>query len=220
MSLAQAQLIQLKQKFDEQPNLKSITVTAPTDEAVANLQALGFTVTHVPGTKDVTVTASTDAAKKALDDYINNNNGRVINLVAHVNPTTGLPKGADYAQGGIVEHYAAGALRPMRGGYATIVPPNTWRVIGDRVRDDEAYIPITRTARSIGILTETAARMGYQLVRAFAVGGITTQSTSATPAAAAGSPVINTTINAVDGPSAYEIGRVAAARIGYELRRR
>jgi hypothetical protein len=40
----------------------------------------------------------------------------------------------------------------MRGGIAQIVPPNTWRVIGDRVRDDEAYIPINNDPRSHAIL--------------------------------------------------------------------
>jgi TP901 family phage tail tape measure protein len=67
------------------------------------------------------------------------------------------------AIGGIVHAYAAGGIEPMRGGIAQIVPPNSLRVIGDRVRDDEAYIPINNDARSHAILAQTAERMGYAL---------------------------------------------------------
>lgn len=56
-----------------------------------------------------------------------------------------------------------GGLTPMKGGVAQVVPPNTWRVIGDRVTDDEAFIPINNAARSHKILAVTANRMGYGL---------------------------------------------------------
>ena len=54
-------------------------------------------------------------------------------------------------------------LTPMAGGIAEIVPPNTWRVIGDRIRDDEAYIPMNQSRRSMDILATTAARMGQSI---------------------------------------------------------
>lgn len=69
------------------------------------------------------------------------------------------------ADGGIVKPMAAGGMlgRPMSSRIAEIVPPNTWRIIGDRMRGDEAFIPINTDPRSIKILEETARRMGFAL---------------------------------------------------------
>src|SRR5690606_9125490 len=69
------------------------------------------------------------------------------------------------ADGGIVKPMAAGGMlgRPMSSSIADIVPPNTWRIIGDRLRGDEAFIPINTDPRSIKILEETARRMGFAL---------------------------------------------------------
>lgn len=52
------------------------------------------------------------------------------------------------------------AMRPI----AQAVPPNTWRVIGDRMRDDEAFIPINDFERSQQILAATAHRVGFTLL--------------------------------------------------------
>jgi len=76
--------------------------------------------------------------------------------------TTGTPPGQ--AAGGIVQRMAGGgSLTPMSGQSARIVPPNTWRVIGDRMRGDEAFIPINQSPRSMAILGTTANRMGFRL---------------------------------------------------------
>lgn len=74
--------------------------------------------------------------------------------------------GASYWQalGGIMHAFAGGGFEKMAAGTAQIVPPKTLRVIGDRMRDDEAYIPINKAARSKAILSQTASRMGYGLV--------------------------------------------------------
>lgn len=70
------------------------------------------------------------------------------------------------AMGGIVHAYADGGIEAnMAAGVAEIVPPQTYRVIGDRISDDEAYIPINGSARSASILAVAAARMGYGLER-------------------------------------------------------
>src|SRR5699024_2819808 len=42
---------------------------------------------------------------------------------------------------------------------AQMVKPNTWRVVGDRMDVDEAYIPLNGSKRSWSILQETIARM-------------------------------------------------------------
>lgn len=71
--------------------------------------------------------------------------------------------------GGAVLGFAAGAAatpatRPMSGGFAQKVPPNTWRLIGDNMRVTESYIPWDNSRRSDGILRDTAGAFGYDLV--------------------------------------------------------
>lgn len=101
------------------------------------------------------------------------------------------PKGK--ALGGIMTPFAQGGMQPMAGGTAEIVAPNTFRLIGDRMTGDEAYIPLVKSARSIAILGEAAKRLGFSLVPmlrggllALADGAIGTA--TATPATAAASP--------------------------------
>lgn len=69
------------------------------------------------------------------------------------------------AFGGIdIPAYANGGIRPMSGRYAQIVPPNQPRVIGDRMRGAEAFIPINTEPRSVNILADAAWRMGFGLL--------------------------------------------------------
>lgn len=62
------------------------------------------------------------------------------------------------AAGGILEYMADGGLRPMAP-IAEMVPPNTWRVVGDRMDVDEAYVPLDGSRRSWKILAEALQRM-------------------------------------------------------------
>lgn len=85
-------------------------------------------------------------------------------------------------EGGVLEFMAQGGLTPMSP-VAQMVPPNTWRVVGDRAVDDEAYIPLDGSARSHAILAEAMRRMG---VSPMAAGGFV----GAVPAAG-GSPSVD-----------------------------
>jgi hypothetical protein len=119
------------------------------------------------------VNANTSAANSAIDYAARDRTATI--YVSTVNSTVNSSV-AGGAIGGVVKPMrdggvvgmAAGALnmrlRPMAGGVAQVVPPNTWRVIGDRVTDDEAFIPINASARSQTILNQTAQRMGYDLM--------------------------------------------------------
>lgn len=72
-----------------------------------------------------------------------------------------------YAAGAVVEHYAAGGvrpLRPMRGDIAQRVPANSWRVIGDRPKGLEYFLPDDSTPRSMKIGAEWAKNRGLALV--------------------------------------------------------
>lgn len=64
------------------------------------------------------------------------------------------------ANGNLVQFNARGNLNPMSGARATIVPPNTWRVIGDRPTGDELFAPLDGSARSHALMAEGARRMG------------------------------------------------------------
>ena len=85
------------------------------------------------------------------------------------------------ATGGVVDFMAAGGIRglnPMQP-IAQMVPPNTWRVVGDRGDVPEAYVPLDGSPRSWAILMEALRRMGG---RAMADGGMATVAGSATGA--------------------------------------
>lgn len=72
--------------------------------------------------------------------------------------------GTAMAAGGVLPMASGGRLHPnMSASLARIVPPNTWRVIGDRPSGDEAFIPINHSARSVALLGVTANRMGFGL---------------------------------------------------------
>lgn len=166
----------------------------------------GNSVIRLPNGKTVKINADTGAAHAKIRTLRDELNGLSFNVPVNLNPrvtgqgkvTWTAPDGRQrlggmnltYQKSGRIIQFANGGfndLTPMSAGVAQTVPPNTWRVIGDRSRDDEAYIPINDDPRSQAILAQTAARMGYTLlplanggVVGFANGGV------ASPAGAAG----------------------------------
>lgn len=116
-------------------------------------------------------------AQRRVETFIRVNSGREIVVYTTVrNPDGSTSRSFNkmnavgnilkFAQGGMMP-----ALTPMPAGIAQIVPPNTWRVVGDRAQDDEAYIPINSSPRSQSLLAETARLMGYALLP-MATGGV------------------------------------------------
>jgi TP901 family phage tail tape measure protein len=201
-------------KINATPDQKSVTVHSITNDAAAALQAIGFQVLHLPNGQ-VQIGANIDQAQGALTTLlarINASNGtvRITAVSAH---GVQVPQ----ATGGLVEAWAAGGMRPMRGGYAQIVPPNALRIIGDRLADDEAYIPINRSHRSQGILTEAARRMGYALVRAYAAGGIAGHPGSTAVIPVAG-PTINNNVTVSRNEDVLTVAQVVASRTAWQLR--
>ena len=88
--------------------------------------------------------------------------------------------------GNILEFMAKGGLRPMSP-IAQMVKPDTWRVVGDRMDVDEAYIPLDGSKRSKDILLETMLRMPGMFMHdggivAFAEGAVASPG-AATPGA-------------------------------------
>lgn len=75
------------------------------------------------------------------------------------------------AIGNLLMPMAAGGM--LSGRVATVVPPNTWRVIGDNMTVPEAFIPLNGSQRSLSILQEAAALMNRAVVP-MAAGGVAT----------------------------------------------
>jgi hypothetical protein len=119
----------------------------------------------------MTVDANTQPARSVIDD-LRDWASRTVSFV--VNAITGNAAGAYYeamADGGILGMASGGNLsfkgrrvRPMSSTRATIVPPNTPRLIGDRISGEEAFIPINNSERSHAILRLTAERMGLEVL--------------------------------------------------------
>jgi TP901 family phage tail tape measure protein len=194
-------------KIHSIPGNTNTTVSALTAEAEERLKALGYNVDHLPNGKVVvTVSANTDPFFAALNRLRDSKTGTIM----------GLP--VRFAEGGIAAAYASGGLRPMRGGVADIIGPNTWRVIGDRMQGDESYIPINQSARSVNILQETADRMGFALLKRYAQGGMASSGPiSPAPVVPTGA-VINNHVTVRDNEDAYVAATVMSRELAFQLR--
>ena len=88
--------------------------------------------------------------------------------------TSRNPMGRYHGGIDIVPMAAGGVLSDI----AQMVPPNTWRLVGDRMDVDEAFIPIDGSPRSWKILLETLKRMPGMIpfhdggIAAFAAGAV------------------------------------------------
>jgi hypothetical protein len=205
------------QQLTNLPPNTPVRVTGLTEDAIRALQEVGINVQRIPGSKDVIVRADTSQANAALAALALAAARTVLTVAVRAVPGGNaigniVPK----AQGGIMGYAAGGVnLRKMSANRAEIVKPNTWRVIGDRARDDEAYIPINQAARSRALLAETAKRMGYEL---FANGAIVGRSSTNQPGAggitvAPGAIVVNSPYSDPDLVARATVNELARAAV-------
>lgn len=171
------ELLLIRGLVDKVPPNKDIHLKTISAEAEAKLIDLGFKVTHMPdGT--VKITANTDPARQGLDSWLREPATKVV-TISYRDP--GAPTGPRLGGPNLVNHdgnlvlargFANGGFaQPFKAGVAQMFPPRLLRFTGDRMVDDEAYIPVNQSRRSQALLQETASRMGYDLIRRFAVGG-------------------------------------------------
>lgn len=146
------------------------TVMATPDNAVTNyssnsneergkVQSLADRIVTLPD-GSVVITADTSPARYAVDRVITDYSGRTIRLNVATDSIYTNSLGGGY-HGGVVDFMAQGGipdLTPM-GSTASVVPANTWRVVGDRGDVAEAFIPLDGSPRSLAILAETIRRM-------------------------------------------------------------
>ncbi|WP_104084250.1 phage tail tape measure protein [Cryobacterium sp. Y11] len=148
------------------------------EDQQTKVQGLADRISTLPD-GSVVINADIATAQEKLAQFLldlNNIPGRRDVIINQVVQQTGAARGevaaAYQAQGNIVEFMAQGGMRgltPMSH-TAQVVPPSTWRVVGDRGDVPESFIPIDGSARSMSILLETMRRMG---VMPMASGGIT-----------------------------------------------
>lgn len=142
----------------------TITVDANQQPANGKIQA---TVTYADGsTGTVTINANDSAARAAISALQRPTfSTHTIDVITRGNVALARAR----AEGGYTTPaaYAAGGYRARRmsASRAEIVPARQPRLIGDRQRGDEAFIPVNGSSRSQAILATTAHKMGFDLVK-------------------------------------------------------
>jgi TP901 family phage tail tape measure protein len=166
------ELALIKGAVDRVPPGKDVHMKTISVEAEKKLEELGFKVTHMnDGT--VTIHGNTAPAQSALNNFLAQPATKVVTVVYTQGKSLGIGSAVNY-HGNIIpaQGFANGGFaKPFKAGQAQVFPPRLLRITGDRMYDDEAYIPINQSYRSQQLLSETASRMGYDLIRRFAVGG-------------------------------------------------
>jgi hypothetical protein len=146
--------------------------------ATRTIDETGAAVIRLPGYKPIRIELQgAQQVTDTVDRLVRDNNGKVINI--RVNTAQGYTnvgvgtggKGSLQAAGGVLTPYAAGGIAAFAAGgmssltpmqpIASMVPKDTWRVVGDNMRVPEAYIPIDpNSKRSQALLAQTNEMMG------------------------------------------------------------
>lgn len=141
------------------PSSASTTFSSNSPEVRGQVQSLADRIDTLPD-GSVVVRANTDGARLGIDRLITDYSGRTIRLNVATDSIYTNSLGAGY-HGGVLDFMAQGGipdLTPM-GSTASVVPANTWRVVGDRGDVAESFIPLDGSPRSLAILAETIRRM-------------------------------------------------------------
>ncbi|TDL43830.1 phage tail tape measure protein [Microbacterium oleivorans] len=153
----------LIETIQETPASKSTEYSSNVRDEMGKVSDLAGRVTRLPD-------GSFYIQGKTDDAY-----SRLMSLQAAIRQVTGnhgfkLAMGPG-GQGGITQH-DGGVVVPMASGgvlgrgltpmapIAQAVPPNTWRVVGDRMKDREFFIPDDGSERSLSILLEAMRSFG------------------------------------------------------------
>lgn len=159
-SETEQQLIQVQLALANTPPEKTVTVRNATQETIDKLKATGAEVNAIPGTKDIEVRAKTAEARSNIQSLISSFAGKTIDLVTRI-----IGGGAVGGIQPVMPMMAGGITGTMSSSTAVIVPPRTFRMIGDRQIGDESFIPLVPTSmRSQQIWEESGRRLGREFV--------------------------------------------------------
>ncbi|MCG6499467.1 phage tail tape measure protein [Kitasatospora sp. A2-31] len=161
----------LREKLAAVPPGKSITVRAPTDDAIQDLKTIGYAVERLPDGRVKVTVPTNDAFSGAnqIQQAINGIRGRTVTVslqyAAGLHRAGDLP--SEQADGSVIR-YANGGIRAAAEGLSTrqagiATRPILWAEAGP-----EAYIPLdpAKRRRSMGLLGEVAGIFGQQLIPA------------------------------------------------------
>ncbi|MFA5898148.1 MAG: phage tail tape measure protein [Hyphomicrobium sp.] len=154
MGLTEQQAYDLITAYGGIPETEGTSITSNAVERSIEIDGLTYKIQHLPdGTSQIV--ADTRQAQIGLDSWINSNSGRTVSV--------GVVSGG-YAAGralGSIDFMAAGGIAGLSqlSPIAQMVPPSTWRVVGDRSDVPEAFVPLDGSARSWSILMEAFSRM-------------------------------------------------------------
>lgn len=134
---------------------------------IARGQAEGLANTYlsIPGGVNTNVTADTTDANNVINNFLNTPRSLTITASVVGAGAAGLIQLIqENAIGNAIGNHllpmaAGGALTPMPA-IGTKVPPNTWRVVGDRMDVPEWYIPQDGSARSKALAFDAARALG------------------------------------------------------------
>jgi TP901 family phage tail tape measure protein len=171
----------IRKKIAAVPPGKSITVRAPSAQAIADLKAIGYKVVTLPDHK-VRITVPTKSQKTALADLaarIRALQDRTIVLTVEQRVKSGAMSsqaGKNTIQdsrqaSGSVRYYAGGGMERH---VAQIARPGEWRVWAEDETGGESYIPLAsgKRRRSRAIAEETVRRLGGRGILWQAAGGV------------------------------------------------
>ncbi|MGW3651076.1 phage tail tape measure protein [Streptomyces sp. NPDC000878] len=135
------------------------------------LDAIGVSVTNIPGSKSVTVTVSATPPAPVLVPLIYQRQATSWDKDANGVPDS-IQAPSKQANGSILEFYADGGVREDH--VAQIARQGTWRVWAEEAAGPEAYIPLAhnKRTRSRAITEQVVRRLGGKGVEWYADGGL------------------------------------------------
>lgn len=139
-------------------------------------QLLADTYLSIPGSVNTNVTAETAAAEAVVTQFTEKQRRIVVQVgvksdgtaVYSSDPTNRYVMRFEHDGDHLLPMASGGALTPMPA-LGAKVPPNTWRVVGDRMDVPEWYIPQDGSARSRGLALDAARAFG---ILPMATGGL------------------------------------------------
>ncbi|MFE6866006.1 phage tail tape measure protein [Kitasatospora sp. NPDC057692] len=163
----------LRDKLAAVPPGKSITVNAPTADAIQDLKTIGYAVEKLPDGKVKVTVPPGDAfdGTTRIQQAINGIRGRAVAVDVVANFPAGLHRAGDRPNeqaAGSVIRYAAGGVRAAADGLSAREAMVSRRPILWAEAGPEAYIPLSpgRRERSMRLLGEVAGVFGQQLIPA------------------------------------------------------
>lgn len=158
----------LKGKVLDVPNDHTVHTQALTDQAIQALRDLGLVVTTLPdGT--VTITGNTSLAYQAAQTLVRDINGMHATVTVDARGNTSsvhfTATGSTMSAHGnlLYPMEGGGVLSPMSGALATMVEPDSWRVVGDNMTVPELFAPLDGSQRTRSFIQQAAEHEGIQL---------------------------------------------------------